>query len=173
MKYTLLLACLIILFTSSCKKWQKQYPEDTEKTKLTPAERITGKLWKLSKVTLNGFDYTDSVKNKIGNFKFQLSTQLMPLEDDLYSGYADSDNEGSYGTFWYFYNDESCIFQGRISTSIPPQFRTIIISPNYFYYENTGFMYQCNKILKLTDNELKISIQNAVGDSIIVNEFTN
>ena len=49
MKSLLILLTLAIITCSSCKKWQHKYPEDTERTKLTPEERLTGKYWKLIK----------------------------------------------------------------------------------------------------------------------------
>jgi hypothetical protein len=46
LKNTILFALLILLGTiTSCKKWQKQYPEDTERTKLNPTERLINKTW--------------------------------------------------------------------------------------------------------------------------------
>lgn len=169
----LLLAFTTMIVTLSCKKWQHQYPEDTEQTKLTPTERLVGKWWTLSKATLNGKDYTDSVKNKIGNFKFNLETagQYSLGKLDGYKGSAESEKEGGYGTYWNLYNNEECIGMSRILSAF--NYPTILIFPFYFKYYETGFLLQRNNILKLNEHELKISVQNISGDSIIINEFIN
>jgi len=172
MKNVLLLACLITLFTSSCKKWQHQYPEDEVKTKLSPTERLVGKWWRLNKATLNGIDYTDSVYNLIGEYKFYLTDQNNTITDNGKLGTSVSTAEGSYSIFWLYYNNESDLYLRRFQASI--FYPTVIIAPTYFYvYPNSGFSLQYTHILKLTENELKLKLESKSGDSIIVNEFTN
>ncbi len=38
--YTLI---ILVLMVSSCKRWQHEYPEDGQRSKLTPRERLLGK----------------------------------------------------------------------------------------------------------------------------------
>jgi hypothetical protein len=76
MKNLLFILLAILLTTASCKKWQHEFPEDGERTKKTPKERICDKWWVLSQVTLNGQDYTDSVYQQFGKYKVFFTSNL-------------------------------------------------------------------------------------------------
>lgn len=168
MKNKLLLACIIILLASSCKKWQYKYPEDTDRTKDSPTERLTNKWWTLESVTLNGVDYTDTIKNQFGIYQIYFSQE--------------SYNQGFNEVFEKFY--------GTIKTDFEPEvvsiwgFATlqelalgplggnnsnkISLVPCYL---KTGSFYLKYEILKLSSNELKFSIKNIKNDTTIINYF--
>ncbi len=55
---------ILVLMLSSCKRWQHEYPEDGQRSKLTPRERLLGKTWVLTQLTLNGQDYMDTVRER-------------------------------------------------------------------------------------------------------------
>lgn len=104
MKKQLLLFTIALISLNSCKRWQHKYPEDTERTKLTPEERLTGKYWKLSKTTFNGMDYTDSVKKTIGDYEIYFSLQEV---HDEKSGIITTGVEGNFGFVWRFLSSTS------------------------------------------------------------------
>lgn len=78
MKYLLCTIIVGLLFITSCDKKNKpiryRYPEDIEDYDATPTERIANRWWILDSVSLNGMDYTDTVYNKVGEYKLYLST---------------------------------------------------------------------------------------------------
>jgi len=168
MKNTLILACLIILFTSSCKKWQHRFPEDTERTKDTPTERLINKWWTLVSTTLNGQDYTDTIKQQFGQYQIRFETALAwtPTNGmETYSGYVQTDYEPGFPTAWRFYNVESIT---TISLMQNPSFKKSIVP---CYLNSFSYTYETQRILKLTNTEFKISIQTKNQDSTIINYF--
>ena len=162
MKRILILLTLAIITCSSCKKWQHKYPEDTERTKLTPEERLTGKYWKLSKTTFNGMDYTDSVKNTIGDYEIYFSLQE---DTDRKTGRITTNIEGTFGTIWSFTLSDKSISISRMQG----------LDNNYplvpCYYK-IGGPYPLYSILQLSTSFFKIQYTNNENDTTITNEFT-
>ena len=161
MKKLLLLSIIALLALSSCNKWQHKYPEDPERTKLTPAERLTGKHWKLIKTTFNGIDYTDSVKNTIGDYEIYFSLQE---DHDQPVGGLTTDIEGGIGIIWSFYFNQTMLGIQRMmgkNTDYPfvPCFEHVL------QYE------RAYGILQLSENVLKIKFTNSAKDTTIINEF--
>lgn len=167
MKSLLILLALAIITCCSCKKWQHKYPEDTERTKLTPEERLTGKTWILTKATLNGIDYTDTVLNKIGKLEINLST----VEEDMNynKGYAEDNVWGAFGILWSIRNTEQDIVLFRTAGSAP--FYDIPCVAYINYLDNSGFRKYTHQIMKLTQNEFKIQLTTANLDSTYINVF--
>lgn len=67
-----LLLFAILIFFSACKRWQHEYPEDGQRSKITPLDRLVGKTWVLTQLSLNGQDYMDTVRERFGNFEMKL-----------------------------------------------------------------------------------------------------
>ena len=167
MKKLLFLSFIAILALSNCKKWQHKYPEDTERTKLTPEERLTGKTWTLNKSTLNGIDYTDTVLNKIGKLEVYLSTN--EETGNLKQGAAEDNVWGGFGILWIFRNNENDLEIFRTAASAP--FYDI---PSVFYInylDNSGFGKYTHQILKLTTSDFKIQCTTIAQDSTYINYF--
>jgi len=69
----LTLLTLLVLFSCCKKKYEKRYPEDTESTYDSPEERLCDKWWVLDSVSVNGVNFTDSVHNMVGIYRFSIS----------------------------------------------------------------------------------------------------
>lgn len=167
MKKLLLLSIIALLTLSSCKKWQHKYPEDPERTKLTPEERLTGKTWTLTKATLNGVDYTDTILNKIGKLEINLST--VEENSNYNRGSAEDNVWGAFGILWSLRNTEQDIVLFRTAATAP--FNDI---PCVFYmnkYFDSGFNSVIYQILKLSTTEFKIQFTTASQDSSYINIF--
>lgn len=164
----LFLLCFTLTFTS-CKKWQHQYPEDTERTKDTPMERLTNKWWVLQKVTLNGQDFTDSVHNIHGVYKIYFSENLFATSTDgleHFYGTISSDIGPAFVSVWTLHSKESNLAIGPLIAAAPIEFAFI---PGYL---NNGSFNQFDYfILKLNASELKISINTLNNDTTINNYF--
>lgn len=107
-----LILLLFAIGLVGCNKWEHQYPEDTVRSKETPLKRLVDKWWILQNVTVDGKNYTDSVKNKIGDYKIifknekaaQSGTKYVlgaiassSIEPEILSYWRMSDNEESFG----------------------------------------------------------------------------
>jgi hypothetical protein len=160
----------LIIGLSSCKKWQHQYPEDTERTKLTPTERLINKTWKLQKTTINGIDISDTVRSRIGDYTMEFSTRKENgLGTYIYLGGVTTTVEGDILTVWKFSDDESKIICDRHSSSEPD-------IDGFFYlylnqYRHPDRLNGTSKILKLSEMEFKYQITNTNQDTIIINTF--
>ncbi len=165
MKRILILLTLAITTCSSCKKWQHKYPEDTERTKLTPTERIINKWWVLDAVTLNGINYMDSVTNKIGKMRVYLTDDKADINN--LKGILENDAEFAKSIIWTFFNNENQIAIYRTNGSIPFFLPVVFfIDPNF-----PSFYDQPYDVLKLSTSELKISIRTKSNDTVIINKF--
>jgi hypothetical protein len=170
MKNIILIVLLILLGSiTSCKKWQKQYPEDTERTKDTPTERLSNKWWTLQNASINGKDYTDSVYQHFGKFKIYFGSTLYQTSlqgNDRYYGLINTELETSFTTIWTIVDNETVIgitpFQGTNSNAIS-------IVPCFL--SHSSFTIWSYSILKLSNNEFKISIKSNTNDSTVINNF--
>lgn len=158
MKNALLLTCLILLFTSSCKKWQKQYPEDTERTRLTPYERIYGK-WRLTKVELNGLDMTSEVLDSLGQYQLEFMEEK-EFDANIGEIYAPL-KHNKISSVW----DLSDIYL--------LQFPQISVYPDLYKFMVLGCYYRTTtlswEIRSLTSQSLKV--RKVVNDSTMINYF--
>ncbi len=169
MKNTILIALLILLGTiTSCNKWQKQYPEDTERTKDTPTERLTNKWWTLQSVTLNGKDYTDSVYQLFGKYQIYFSSNIRSIFNGIetFNSYVKTEIETPVQAVWRFTNNEMSFISAPENGNNSLK---ISIVPCYIRYVSFS-TFEFN-ILKLSLNELKIKITNTNNDSTIINNF--
>jgi hypothetical protein len=171
MKKILFIALLALLGTSSCKKWQHKYPEDTERTKLTPTERLINKTWTLSKTTINGVDISDTVYNRIGKYSVQFYNSSVGGfgAQDFLSGGANTDIEGGISTLWKFYEKDSKIGWGRTSTSAPPIDGYVLLYIRASH--DTTLVHVIPEIIKLTETEFKIQTVNTKHDTTLINTF--
>lgn len=168
MKKCLIILTIGILFFTSCKKWEHQYPEDTEKTKVAPFERLTNKTWVLKNVTMNNVDITDSVNKIIGSLKLEFNTNTLTLGSYRpYTAYSTSDVEGKILSTWSFSKDLTQIGVGRFQSSVYYNTFTICHFENIINFKN-GIG---PTILRLEDNIFKVSVSNQVGDSTFTNTF--
>jgi hypothetical protein len=160
----------LIIGLSSCKKWQHQYPEDTERTKLTPTERLINKTWKLQKTTINGIDISDTVRNRIGEYTMEFSTRKENgLGTYIYLGGVTTTVEGDILTVWKFSDDEGTVGWGRHSSSEPDIDGFVYLYLNQYRYPNK--LNGTSKILKLSETEFKFQISNTNQDTILINTF--
>lgn len=165
MKRFIPFAICMLICLSACKKWQHQYPEDSEKTKLTPTERLTNKWWTLQSTSVNGVDYTDSVHTIFGEYRIYFTQNLFDITNvELYYGWVSSNLQPKFTSIWNFNNGEADLGIGPLNGSDP-------IKDDFLpCYMNNSFMMQY-KIEKLLNNELKISVQSKNKDTIVVNYF--
>jgi hypothetical protein len=169
MKKLLLLSIIALFALSSCKKWQHKYPEDPERTKLTPEERLTGKWWTLQNVTLNGKDYTDTVMNQIGKFQIYFGLEKVSgISSVRYVGNATSGYEGSFFTTWDFTSDYQNFSFGRYNSgpSIYPY-----CALYYPYNYDSGFYGMHYLIQRLDNGVFKIALTSKTADSTFTNTF--
>jgi hypothetical protein len=154
---------ILILLVSSCKRWQHEYPEDGQRSKLTPRERLLGKTWVLTQLTLNGQDYMDTIRERFGNFK-------MKLYDTKYNPTDETDN-ARYGAIfptktpaktiiWMLYNNDENFSAGPLFAE-----NDDFILQGYINHKHLG------TILKLTDNQFKLKTQYTDMDSIVISTF--
>lgn len=167
---------LILLALTSCTKWQHQYPEDTERSKLTPMERLAGKTWTLQQVTLNGMDYTDSVFNQIGKFQINFGMSKissMSNTNIFYVGEAKSDFEGNFICL-YIIGDEQVtlgIIRENLNFAATKTLTILYINNNF------SPRFGVSEILRLEEHNLKIRFRNSnnggMSDSVITNTFVS
>ncbi len=173
MQKLLFLSFIAILTLSSCKKWQHKYPEDTERTKLTPKERLTGKWWTLQNASVNGVDYTDSVHEMFGKYQIYFSTSISSSFNgiDRYFGNVKTELEPAFTSTWRLKdNDENMsIVDANGNGGGGNNSSKVSIVPCYINYQN--FSSDEYLILKLSISELNISIKTKGSDSIIINNF--
>ena len=163
-----ILITLLTLSSTSCKKWQHKYPEDTERSKDTPFERLTNKWWTLKSASINGIDYTDSVKELFGIYQIYFSQNLEQTTVgglDFYLGTVKPEKESAFVSIWSF-PDEA-------SVSIGPFFgfsglKNVNLVPCYL---NNNFTVWSYTILKLNESEFKIRITTKDQDTTITNYF--
>jgi len=151
MKRILLISLVALFVLSSCNKWQHRYPEDTERTKDSPTKRLTNKWWTLESATVNGIDYTDSVKLKLGVFRIFFSTEYR-IEfngDKVFYGRVHTDSEPEFTSGWQF-PDESSIIIGAMNSS--HEFNQVVV-PCFIVTQDNDH----HTILKLSQSEFKIS----------------
>lgn len=157
-----LLLFAILIFFSACKCWQHEYPEDGGKTKLTPEERITGKIWKLNFVSVNGKDYTDTVLNQLGSFLMEFT---LTKEDKYFLGAVSTDSMGGFYTVWGFEPSVRYItILRRVSKDFLPSFVPCFLDKK----SSNPYSF---RIVKLTENELKLELKTISGDTTIENTF--
>jgi hypothetical protein len=164
MKKVVLLSVLLSLLLCSCKKWQHKYPEDAERTKLTPMERIVDKKWTLVQTTFNSVDYTDSVFNFLGKYEIIFSKIPESAVYVIYSGSINTDLEGGVPIVWNFSRNMNNIGFARKAGVA-----------NYFpfapCYDSKSSNYGNYTILKLSENEFKIQFDTKNKDTTIINSF--
>jgi hypothetical protein len=156
----LLLLLLLALGMTSCKEWQIQYPEDTERTKLTPYERIKGK-WILTSVTLNNKEYIDTITAKLGSTFFYCS------DEHISGGARDADyyislpSSSKYAAVYSFNNEHTRLAVLFQSSDLNLYMDQMVLG--LFRYDERW------EILKLSQHELKV--RRVVQDSTMVNVF--
>lgn len=160
--------CLFLLF-SSCKKWQHKYPEDAERSKQTPLERLSDKWWALKTASINGIDYTDTVKNQFGKYEIYFSqNEFSPgsFSSKRYYGKIKTDIESEFIHIWHFKDNETILSSARLVGDFP--FYSFM--PCYLDYDvyNSG----STVILKLSASELKLVKTNINQDTTIIYYFT-
>lgn len=172
MFYLAIYALCFTLFIG-CNKWQYQFPEDEERSKLTPMERLTSKTWTLKKVELNNLDFTDSVFKQIGSLSMRFSTS--EYENGLgseirYIGNASSDVEGNFTTTYKLYDNKFLNVVRYNTQGVNSNVLTIM----HKIYDLSGRFGPC-EIRRLDNNYLKIQFANnqngGKGDSTIMNLF--
>lgn len=155
---------LLLMLSTSCKRWQHEYPEDGQRSKLTPRERLLGKTWVLSQLTLNGQDYMDTVRERFGNFKMKLyDTKYNPSDETSNSRYGAilPTKTPAKTIIWSLYENDSKFSAGALFVETDD-----FILPGYYNtYKREG------TILKLTDNEFKFTMKFINCDSIIMTLF--
>jgi hypothetical protein len=170
MKNVLLSVVMIILF-SNCSRWQHQYPEDTERSKETPVQRLLDKKWVLQNVTLNGTDYTDSVFNQIGNFRIAFYDQSASSPSDPYDYYYGSNHSDLEGPFGSVYMKPTSADE-RISMLRSSNVPLVINVPVIYYItDQINHSIWVKYILRLESTHFKISFSNQAGDTTITNTF--
>ncbi len=172
MKNTILIVLLILLGTiTSCNKWQKQYPEDTERTKLTPEERIANKWWNLDSVYINGTNITNDIFDSISFYKMYFDTKRVTTQGSP-NGHTIGNN--SFDKIPY----SQRFFWGLLTNQ-----DSIQISLDGYPYLNLQIPSYCSGssnwgVLKLSQVEMKLvrkyqySINNLSKDSIVTNYFS-
>lgn len=164
---------MFALCISACTKWQKQYPEDSERTKETPTTRLTGKWWTLQSATLNGKDYTDSVYQMFGKYQIYFSKSILSTTNYLntYSGNIKTGLEPAFTTRWRFENNEEDVYIGAENGNGGNGNNSSKVSIVPCYLSEMGYQFWEFKVLKLTNSQLKIGIHTSSNDSIITNNF--
>lgn len=161
MKKVLLFTVLALtLSLCSCHRWQHRYPEDTERSRLKPIERLANKWWKLDQVTRNGINITDSIKSLVGGYTFLLSD----LRDDIlgmtyYYGKLSSSIDSSVSMVYYFKNDDDDIWIGRVE--YPTPFIYVCDLPCYWHPDHLYI------ILQLSESKFKIENRDSLQNTII------
>lgn len=159
-KVFILLSLTLIL--CSCHRWQHQYPEDTERSRLTPAERLTNKWWKLDQVTKNGVNITDSVKAIVGNYTFLFGKVPDASTDWIYYyGKLNSNIDGNLGIVCFFQNDNAEIVIERVDGT--SSIRIGIPA----YTDSLNSFSQLYTILKLTEYDFKLKIEDSLQNTVI------
>lgn len=167
MKRAILIPIFLLLLFSSCKKWQNKYPEDTEKTKVTPIDRLTGKWWTLQSASVNGIDYMDTVKQQFGKYEIYFSNKEYDpgvWPDKRYYSSIKTEIEPEFAAIWRFKEYETLFTLGRLVGEFP----FFSFMPCYLDYEIFLTPYT---ILKLSDSEFKFSTQNINKDTTVVYNF--
>ena len=166
----LILFVLLLLTTISftgCNKWQHRYPEDTERTKLTPPERLTNKWWTLQSASVNGVDYTDSVFQLFGKYQIYFSLDLENVTVNglhIYTGTVHTDNEPTFTSVWSFPDDAS-IGIGDLNGTFSNKQSVV---PGYIHAPLLKYT-----ILKLSKSEFKISLFWGNGYTVYNNFISN
>lgn len=151
---------VILLVFTACKRWQHKYPEDTERTKLTPNERITNKWWTLESAFVNNIDYTDSIDELFGKYQIYFSSNVYQTSQegfDVYYGTVTTEKEPTFTTAWSFPDQES-IGLGAMNGNNSGKYSIV---PGYLQG-----VYLKYTILKLSPSELKIKIYWGNGYTI-------
>jgi hypothetical protein len=157
MKNTILFACVLLVLTSSCKKGQ-QFPEDTERTSLTPYERIYGK-WQLTKVELNGVDMTAEVLDSFGQYQLEFMEER---EFGAKVGIINAPKKyNKISSIWHL-ND--IYIQQSPQISVYPDLTKFMVLG--CYYMSIPIYWE---IRSLSTQNLKI--QKIVNDSTMINYF--
>jgi hypothetical protein len=160
-----ILITLLTLSSTSCKKWQHKYPEDTERSKDTPFERLTNKWWTLKTASINGIDYTDSVNTVYGTYRIYFGTsvyQHYPSGLTAYEGLISTNIEPVFSSVWSLYKDETILELGQLFGSHFSDFNILPVYNGSIKFDNYS-----HKILKLSESELKLTIfPNGIDTSI-------
>jgi hypothetical protein len=109
-------------------------------------------------------DYTDSVKNTIGDYEIYFS---LHEEHDEKSGIITTGVEGNFGFVWRFLSSAN--------TSISLTRMMGVLSNNApvpCYINPITQAYGLFTILKLSESNFKVKFSNVTLDTIIINEFT-
>ncbi|MBP9933198.1 MAG: hypothetical protein KBF25_05860 [Chitinophagaceae bacterium] len=153
----------IVISLAACKRWQHEYPEDGQRSKITPLDRLVGKTWVLTQLSLNGQDYMDTVRERFGNFEMKFyTTKFNPTDetDEARYGGAFPTKTPSKTIIWE-------LFENETKLSVGPLFGELddFILPGYYPHMKEIV------ILKLTVEELKIKTISIKGDSIVLTNF--
>ena len=158
MKYILYIIYFFLLLTTSCKKWEPLYPEDTERTKLTPYERIYGK-WILTKAELNGVDVTSGIYDSLGQYsiefedKFDQSAKIGTIDMTL--------NNKKLSTRWHISYSDIHVF--HLMDSYPHLFKFMILG---CYKLSPAYSWEIRSLSKST-----LKVRKIVNDSTMINYF--
>lgn len=154
---------LLLMLSTSCKRWQHEYPEDGQRSKLTPRERLLGKTWVLTQLTLNGQDYMDTVRERFGNFKMKLyDTKYNPSDETSNSRYGAifPTKTPAKTIIWILYNNDENFSAGPLFAE-----NDDFVLQGYINYKHIG------TILKLTSSEFKFKTEYTDMDSIVISTF--
>lgn len=170
MRNVLLLFVLLTL-RCSCKRWQKQYPEDVERTILSPLARISNKWWYLQSVVLNDKEMKDSVLNEIGDYRIQfVDGKISQHSETRWFFIEPSSISGGLQTTWGFIQDETYLTMANGSSS------TWSIVPGCFIKQGDLDPYWKRwtgwQILKLSASDCKLKNVNTLNDSTIIVELS-
>lgn len=166
LRFTFMAAFVMML--SSCNRWQHQYPEDTERTKLTPLERLSNKWWSLETVTINGSDITDSMKNVLGYYRMYLSSKVWGTsccDTKIFDASIVTEKDSSYSGSWILDNSETYF----TITALPAR-NILALAPSYYPFPINPPGYT---ILKMNQSNFKIYGFNLKGDTSITYSFSN
>lgn len=156
---------IMLVMVSACKRWQHEYPEDGQRSKITPLDRVVGKTWVLTQLSLNGQDYMDTVRERFGSFEMKLFyTKYNPSDETDKARYGGvySPKQPDKTIIWQLYDNDFKFSAGALFGELDD-----FILPGYYnQHKHEG------TILKLTDKDFKFRINYLERDSIVITNFT-
>ena len=169
MKHFILLLLVALMVSTGCKKkYEKRYPEDTENTYLTPAERLCDKWWVLDSVSLNGVDYTDSVAGIIGQCTFFVHTaefdEIGIAGLKYRNGTVNTQNSISKLNFHFYLENDLSLATFYPNNSVFNRDTILTLVPHFFRPYTAHW-----DVRKLSATELKLQLQ--AGDTLLVNYY--
>jgi hypothetical protein len=171
MRIYLCIVLIAICLFGACRKKKEfgpRYPEDTDDTYLSAADRLCDKWWVLDSATINGVDYTDSVFNMLGELKFNVNSAIHQDVNNPQYKYR----MGTISTVSTYGNLGIIVFLYENSNTIGIKPNVTIFNKDTFITCAPHFAYPYSavwEIRKLSENEFKIQFLR--GDSLFVNYY--